>query len=598
MSSLFGQVWLWSLLSFAAGVALTWLVMVRPAKRRLEEAEDRALAAPRSVTTATAVRERSSDWDAEPPRSLVDDVLTTEPPRYDVSDLKLDKREDLLEELDDEHRPLSDFEEEHDFPELEDDRPRSLFDRQAPETPAQPVPVHRGVEEEPEPPAEETRLLPPVPVAEVAPRREQPTAPPEVEAFRPREVWREETAVQDVYHEDEVPGRSGDEEDEPERGGVEETTLIPATELAEAIAEVDREEAQVWPEHDLTGHFAPVRVDERRGADGPRTEVMKPVPAEGARGAEAEPYSAPEPVEAAAPTQPRHASDDRPTDIRPLDVRPADVQAADVRSGDALAGEARSGEALSGEVRPAEVRPADPEPFEPVFVEPTPADPEPFVPTFVEPEAQEPAHPTSAAQPAPAEKKEEPARPRSLFEPLLTPEDELEPDPRPTPKPARPAGNDQPFVPKLAPELLASTSTTTTAGLPQRPVRQPGDRRTPPSQQPTPTPPPAEPLATPPPRPVRPRPVGFSPSTGGRPAGASTRYRSQEEGFNPRSPFGPGSVLPKSDGMAPAPEFQVKATLTGRRYFTNESANFRETRADVWFRTTADAEKAGFRQAP
>jgi hypothetical protein len=98
---------------------------------------------------------------------------------------------------------------------------------------------------------------------------------------------------------------------------------------------------------------------------------------------------------------------------------------------------------------------------------------------------------------------------------------------------------------------------------------------------------------------VRPRPVGFSPSTGGRqPAPGSTRFQGQQEGFNPRSPFGPGSVLPKSDGLAPAPEFQVKATLTGRRYFTNESANFRETRADVWFRTTTDAEKAGFRQAP
>jgi hypothetical protein len=57
-------------------------------------------------------------------------------------------------------------------------------------------------------------------------------------------------------------------------------------------------------------------------------------------------------------------------------------------------------------------------------------------------------------------------------------------------------------------------------------------------------------------------------------------------------------VLPRSDGVAPAQDFQVKATLTGRRYFTNQSANFNETRADVWFRTVADAEKAGFRPAP
>jgi hypothetical protein len=50
--------------------------------------------------------------------------------------------------------------------------------------------------------------------------------------------------------------------------------------------------------------------------------------------------------------------------------------------------------------------------------------------------------------------------------------------------------------------------------------------------------------------------------------------------------------------LAPAADFEVKATLTGRRYFTPESANFHETRADVWFRTTADAQKAGFREAP
>jgi hypothetical protein len=57
-------------------------------------------------------------------------------------------------------------------------------------------------------------------------------------------------------------------------------------------------------------------------------------------------------------------------------------------------------------------------------------------------------------------------------------------------------------------------------------------------------------------------------------------------------------VLPKSDGLAPAADFAVKATLTGRRYYTEGSANFGETRADVWFRTEADAEKAGFRPAP
>ncbi|MFC6089289.1 hypothetical protein [Saccharothrix lopnurensis] len=658
MSSLFGQVWLWSLLSFAAGVALTWLIMVRPAKRQLEEAEDRLLTAPRPTTTTTAitpapVRDRADDWHVEASRSLTDDVRPPDPPRYDAADLK---REELLEELDDEHRPLTDFEEEHDFPELDDDRPRSLFDRSAPqggdareplgaeagrdsagrelagrEVPGREVPgrdpagrgssarevsvpSRRGVDEEPELPAEETHLMPAVPVAEVAPRREEPVAPPEVRAFQPREVWREETVVQEVYDQDHLPGRHQEEDDEPERRGSEETALIPATELARAIAEVDRDDPQVWPEHDLTGHFAPVDVEADR--HGPATEILRPV--SGERSAppvpEVEPRERRAPEVVAAPEVPPAPRHEAPTgEPRHSDTWPEDGRSGNAWSGDVRAGDARAGDVRAGDDHPTEVRPVEPEPFEPAFVEPTPAEPtpaepEPFVPTFVEHQTPEPApKPAAAPEPEPAPKpapaaKEEPTRPRSLFEPLPTSEAEAEPEPEPS-RPAARVGDDQPFVPKLAPELLAATGgdqvtagSTAGTGLPQRSARRSGDRRaSSPASTPAPAPKPAVPPAA---RPVRPRPVGFSPSTGGRPASSSTRYRGQEEGFNPRSPFGPGSVLPKSDGMAPAPDFQVKATLTGRRYFTSESANFRETRADVWFRTTSDAEKAGFHQAP
>ncbi|GAA1279936.1 hypothetical protein [Saccharothrix xinjiangensis] len=701
MSSLFGQVWLWSLLAFAAGVALTWLIMVRPAKRQLEEMEDRLLIGPRPtsttgsgmVTTATATatatavtpapaRDRSSDdWHVEASRSLVDDV--PESPRYDAADLK---REELLEELDDEHRPLSDFEEGHDFPQLEEDPPRSLFDRMSPQggdvrepmgaeaarvgsragsrdatgrgATGRDVPrdLHGG-REVPELPAEETHLLPAVPVAEVEPRRDEPIAPPEVQAFQPREVWREETAIREVYDQDELLSGGREEEDEPERRGSEETALIPATALAEAIAEVDRErgrdagrdadreEPQAWPEHDLTGHFAPVDVEaERRG---PATEILRPVSAaqpmpvvpdvvpdfEPREHRAPEPAAEPEvpptaPRHGAAPGEPRHAeprhaeprhAEPRHTEPRHTEPRHTGTWSGDIRSGDVRDGEDREvddrpGDDYPTEIRPTEFRPGEPEPFEPAFVEPTPTEPEPFVPTFVEQTTPEPApKPTPAppaAKPTPASK-EEPARPRSLFEPLVTLEGESEPEPEPeASRPTPPVSDDQPFVPKLAPELLAANGDdqgaetsvpaaggTTGAGLPQRSARRSGDRRTSPPPPPAPT---SAPKSTTPAaaRPVRPRPVGFSPSTGGRPASGSTRYRGQEEGFNPRSPFGPGSVLPKSDGLAPAPEFQVKATLTGRRYFTSESANFRETRADVWFRTTSDAEKAGFHQAP
>ncbi len=78
-------------------------------------------------------------------------------------------------------------------------------------------------------------------------------------------------------------------------------------------------------------------------------------------------------------------------------------------------------------------------------------------------------------------------------------------------------------------------------------------------------------------------------------SGTPTRRRGSE--FAPRAPFGPGSMLPKLDGAAPGPDFRVKATLTGRRYYTEDAAGFGETRADVWFRTVNDAERAGFRPA-
>ncbi|MFE2752979.1 hypothetical protein ACFXGA_13390 [Actinosynnema sp. NPDC059335] len=638
MSSLFGQVWLWSLLSFVAGVALTWLVLVRPAKRELEDLEERLLTSPRptstsggSATSRSGSSDEFDDWHVEASRSLADDVLTPEPARpdatperarletpapeavrYDVTNMKLDQRDSLLEELDDEHRPLSDFEEQHDFPEFDAEPPRSLFDRLAPgqtgpapdgrETPEPaPRPRPRQPEDEPELPAEATTVMPAVPagpVAEVAPRRDEPTAPPEVEVFQPREVWREEP-VGEVYDED-VDTAGHEEEDEPERTSAPaaETTLIPATALAEAIAEVDGEqrrseapEAQVWPEHDLTGHFAPVDVE---SAHGELSEPVRPTASDEAfldeLTRERESRQSRSEHDEQARDEP--AGDDRDHEEGPR----TDVIRAVV---DTEPSHARPEAEPEPTPEPRAARAPEPEPSgaelvaEPE-VAPEPVDPPAFEPTFVPSSSDRPL-PARTAEPKPATpepKTGEPARPRSLFEPL--PDSDEEPEPEQTrPAPAS-AGNDQPFVPTLAPELLAGNPVPMhPTGLPQRPTR-PAAQRTPP-----PAPPAPKPITPPPPRPVRPRPVGFSPSTGGRqPSPGSTRFQGQQEGFNPRSPFGPGSVLPKSDGLAPAPEFQVKATLTGRRYFTNDSANFRETRADVWFRTTADAEKAGFRQAP
>jgi hypothetical protein len=82
--NIFGQVWLWSLLSFVAGVLLTWWVMVRPARKQIADLEDQLLDARKSAPPiATTVRTDDfevDEWDDAPPRSLTDEVLAPPPP--------------------------------------------------------------------------------------------------------------------------------------------------------------------------------------------------------------------------------------------------------------------------------------------------------------------------------------------------------------------------------------------------------------------------------------------------------------------------------------------------------------------------------------
>ena len=81
--NVFGQVWLWSLLAFLAGVVLTWLVAVRPARRQVADLEDQLLDARRSAPPiATTPRDDDfevDEWDDTPPRSLSDEVLPPVP---------------------------------------------------------------------------------------------------------------------------------------------------------------------------------------------------------------------------------------------------------------------------------------------------------------------------------------------------------------------------------------------------------------------------------------------------------------------------------------------------------------------------------------
>ena len=63
------------------------------------------------------------------------------------------------------------------------------------------------------------------------------------------------------------------------------------------------------------------------------------------------------------------------------------------------------------------------------------------------------------------------------------------------------------------------------------------------------------------------------------------------DGSVPPGPFGPGSAMPLPGGGAPSSEFKVKASVTALRYCEPDSPLFGRTVAEVWFRTTQDAER-------
>ena len=63
--------------------------------------------------------------------------------------------------------------------------------------------------------------------------------------------------------------------------------------------------------------------------------------------------------------------------------------------------------------------------------------------------------------------------------------------------------------------------------------------------------------------------------------------------FGTPGPY-PGSVLPKANGRAPHSSYRVKGNTRSMRYHTMQSPYYERTKAGVWFRSTADAERAGF----
>ena len=58
-------------------------------------------------------------------------------------------------------------------------------------------------------------------------------------------------------------------------------------------------------------------------------------------------------------------------------------------------------------------------------------------------------------------------------------------------------------------------------------------------------------------------------------------------------PYGPGSAAVLPDGSAPA-GFTIKGNADSMLFHTTDSPYYGRTRAEAWFRTEADATRAGF----
>ncbi|ANZ37530.1 hypothetical protein BBK82_17200 [Lentzea guizhouensis] len=312
--NVFGQVWLWSLLAFVAGVLLTWLVMVRPARKQVAELEDQLLEArSRNVPPAKVAPVDDfvvDEWETPPSssRSLADEVLApppapapapapyAEPPAYYGAPVPApapvveepvaepepepepepqpepepapapvveEPRAPLMSPEEAQRRFEEQLAEQKALADAEEDRPRSLFERLSPdtapaETPAEMTTVlpRSGLEaadfdSDPELPAEQTSFMPAYEAtAEPGAPVAKPTAGPEVDEVPDDFIYQ----PREVWAEQEQEvflDEAAEQEDEPQGTRSEQTTYIAVEESA-------------WPANDVTGEYPGLR-DELNG---------------------------------------------------------------------------------------------------------------------------------------------------------------------------------------------------------------------------------------------------------------------------------------------------------------------------------------------
>jgi hypothetical protein len=99
-------------------------------------------------------------------------------------------------------------------------------------------------------------------------------------------------------------------------------------------------------------------------------------------------------------------------------------------------------------------------------------------------------------------------------------------------------------------------------------------------------------------RPVEPEPHSlFTPAPPRRPAPRSDRPSPRRRKPSPSpqtSTLPPGAVAAGPDGSAPDPDYTIKASTGSLLFHSPASPYFRRTKAEIWFRSAADAQAAGF----
>ena len=610
MMWVFGQVWLLCLLSFLIGAALDMALFTRPLRKQVRQLEIELSKARRSDAAPPPPEPPGSDleqtgivddhpvpagqsWDPDRLPSWEREQQVPEPEPYGQQQTLVQHQPDLGYAQPEYHaEPTAygaqpDYQAEHEYRaehEYQDERHAEPEPEPVP-APEPPKPAQVQPEPEPEPAAKD--------------------APPPIPNPSPAEM----TAV--------ISRLSGTEPSAAETTSI----LPPARDLDPAEMELADHGTAASPQQGQLAH-APtddweneeylvddvaeeqLTPQEREAA----AETTGPVAASvieaaeqavqqrlaGQIGGELEPEPEPE----AAPARPhRYLEEEDDTSLLPAAVdepepqpQPAPPQQAQPQAQPEPQGEVQ----LEALAQPIPIHPDQfGKPIPPGSLTP----PAPVTPTSAAAAATPPPAPTpqqpKLPEPAPMAAVE---RPRSLFEPVLDPEDDSYEGPHgfpPLQEPTRTltSTDSVPFTPILAPELLENEKpavpiVSTPAGLPKRTASGSWPRG-------------GNGLSGEGPVPFSDGGSPFRPRAPFNPIPRTTDkapIRRPASG-GPRTPFGPGSALPKPDGTAPSAEYVVKAQLASRRYHTASSSGFESAKAEVWFRSAEEAERAGFSSA-